>query len=286
MRKKIFNVFVCVLTTVIMLAGCTNTDSKEESSQQNESIQQSENTSVTGISLDNTGEIIDQKLEDIIKNGPGFSSSPYDYVKDSEDFEYIISLGDKALNYMLDKFESTKDNGLKEYIMAIACSRILDEGPEDKDWATAQEWYRGYISSQISFKNNMAEIYALALDSTILLDPALNHEMKYIAIDTGSLLDVSAHDKNNILRFFEKYSVEVKDASFEELKKQGLYNKDSMSIEGILLDIKEVDKLSDSKVIIQSSKYKSGLGAIGVKSTVVFKGDKWEVESAGITWIS
>lgn len=59
------------------------------------------------------------------------SSNPYDSTKDSKDLKDIVNLGDDALRYMLTKFENGKENGLKEYVMAIACSEILKENPDN-----------------------------------------------------------------------------------------------------------------------------------------------------------
>lgn len=83
------------------------------------------------------------------------SSNPYDYIKDresNEDYKYIISQGEKALNYMLKRFEKSNNNGLEEYIMAIACSEILEENSSDKDWATGKEWYKKYQKNLVDKK--------------------------------------------------------------------------------------------------------------------------------------
>lgn len=94
------------------------------------------------------GTIIDSKLNTICNNPKVASSSnPYDYTKDSKEFEDIINMGNDALKYMLMKFKNSKENGLKEYVMAIACSKILKENPETKTWATGREWYNNYVKS-------------------------------------------------------------------------------------------------------------------------------------------
>lgn len=45
---------------------------------------------------------------------------------------------------MLTKFKNDKGNGLREYVMAIACSEILKENTETKNWETGREWYDNY----------------------------------------------------------------------------------------------------------------------------------------------
>ena len=57
-------------------------------------------------------------------------------------------MGDEALTYILAEFKVSKDNGLKEYVMAIACSKILKEDPENKKWASGREWYDNYIEAR------------------------------------------------------------------------------------------------------------------------------------------
>jgi hypothetical protein len=93
---------------------------------------------------------IEKKLNNISNpksNEVSLSSNPYDYIKaedGKEDYEYIVSQGEKSLNYMLNKFENCNSNGLQEYIMAIACSEILKEDTASKNWATGREWYGNY----------------------------------------------------------------------------------------------------------------------------------------------
>ncbi len=134
MRRDLLKVIVILLAVifVISLIGCSNTAKK--------------------VSTDKTFEkTIDEKLNNIVNPkdiGVSKSSNPYDYIKgvnSSKDYKYIVSQGEKSLNYMLHKFASSDTNGLEEYIMAIACSEILKENPTDKKWATGREWYRNKI---------------------------------------------------------------------------------------------------------------------------------------------
>jgi hypothetical protein len=89
---------------------------------------------------------IDDKLSAIISNPNHMASSnPYDYTRNNKDYEYIVNQGDKALEHILSKFEKSNENGLKEYVMAIACSEILGEKPEQKNWSSGREWYEHYL---------------------------------------------------------------------------------------------------------------------------------------------
>jgi hypothetical protein len=132
---------------------------------------------------------------------------------------------------------------------------------------------------------DMAEIYSLALDAYMPLDSGLNHDMEYIAIDMSNFENVDEAGKKEILKYFEKYKVEVMDATYEELKERGLYDPEGLYLYGILLRVEKTD-ISRSKVVIEGSKYRSGLGAIGTRVTVKYKNKRWEVTKVDETWIS
>jgi hypothetical protein len=107
------------------------------------------------VSVDNAFEkTIDEKLANITHpkdSKVSLSSNPYDYIKgidSNKDYKYIVSQGEKSLNYMLKKFVSSNNNGLDEYIMAIACSEILKENPASKNWSSGREWYNNYMKQK------------------------------------------------------------------------------------------------------------------------------------------
>ena len=136
MRKILINVMVICLSVLFTysLSGCSNTTKKVS-----------------------TDKVFEQTIEKRLNNithpkdsRASLSSNPYDYIKDgdsNEDYKYIVSQGEKSLNYMLSKFANSNDNGLEEYIMAIACSEILKEDIETKKWETGKGWYDNYIKT-------------------------------------------------------------------------------------------------------------------------------------------
>ncbi len=72
----------------------------------------------------------------------GLSSNPYDYVGISPAFERLVERGRPALDAIASEIEDSPDDGLREYLLAIAGGRILGErGSSDtgKAWAA---WYR------------------------------------------------------------------------------------------------------------------------------------------------
>jgi hypothetical protein len=129
--------------------------------------------------------------------------------------------------------------------------------------------------------------YILALKLMIETDPGLNQSMDYIAVDMETLTELDAGDKKGILRALEtKYGVEAIDASFEELKAQGLYDEESGSLDGILLTFEKMEYNFNGSVTFTGAKMKSGVGAAGVQSTLEFDGSRWKIQESKQTWVS
>lgn len=136
-------------------------------------------------------------------------------------------------------------------------------------------------------KEHLGEIYSSALDSIMKQDEALSSNMEYLAIDMSNFEEVDARDKDEILSYFkEKYKVKVLDATIEQLQEKGLYNPDTMVLDGVLLRIEKVKFTFNNKVFFEGSKYRSGLGAIGVEVTVDYIDNKWKSKEVKMTWIS
>lgn len=128
--------------------------------------------------------------------------------------------------------------------------------------------------------------YSLALKLMMETDPGLNQSMDYIAVDMETF-ELDTGDKERILRSLEtKYGVDAMDASFEELKAQGLFEEESGSLDGILLTIEEMESNFNGSVTFNGAKMKSGLGAVGVQSTLKFDGSRWIIEESQQTWVS
>lgn len=133
-------------------------------------------------------------------------------------------------------------------------------------------------------ERDVANWFCLALDTVMPLDDALNGNMDYIAVD---MIDVPMNEwaKNQVLRYFEKYKVKTLEASLEQLREKGMYNRENRSLDGPLLRINKIT-LSDGKVILDCSKYRGAEGAIGVKVTLEWINSQWIVTNSVITWIS
>lgn len=136
-------------------------------------------------------------------------------------------------------------------------------------------------------KEHLGEVYSVALESIMEQDEALSSEMEYIAIDMSNFEGVDEKDKEEILSYFkEKYKVDVMDATFEELKEKGLYNPDTMVLDGVLLSIEKVDFKFNNNIFFEGSKYRAGDGAVGIELTVHYKDGDWRIKKSQMTWIS
>jgi len=74
------------------------------------------------------------------------SSNPYDYVGISPAFERLVGRGEPALEATASEIEASKENGLREYLLAIARQRILGGDEPNQAWATGKEWAALYRS--------------------------------------------------------------------------------------------------------------------------------------------
>jgi hypothetical protein len=80
-------------------------------------------------------------------NSSGVSSNPNDYIKANQtSFDAIVSKGQPAFKYLTKELKKDDQNGLKEWIMAKACSDILKDKDPVKEWASGKEWLQQYES--------------------------------------------------------------------------------------------------------------------------------------------
>lgn len=141
-------------------------------------------------------------------------------------------------------------------------------------------------NNEVNSKEHLGEIYRVALGSIMEKDEALSNNIEYIAIDMSNFEELNEQDKKEILAYFEeKFSIEVMDATYEELQEKGLYNTDTKVLDGVLLRIEKVDFVSN-EFVFDGSKYRAGDGAVGVKGIVHFKNGKWQIKESKETWKS
>jgi len=130
------------------------------------------------------------------------------------------------------------------------------------------------------------DIFKIAFNSFLDLDKGLNSQMEYIAIDFSPKNDITAEEKEKIMKYLESNDVPVLEATLEELQKQEeMYDEETRALKGILMKITEFT-IKENEAIIKGSKYRSGKGAIGVECSLIKEGETWKIKESNITWIS
>lgn len=134
-------------------------------------------------------------------------------------------------------------------------------------------------STESDPKEHLTEIYGTVFESMMENDKALNSNAEFISIDMNNLSDLTEQNKQDILIYLkDKYKIETMNVSFEELKEKGMYNPETMSLNGVLLRIEKVVFVNNYEVLFEGSKYRSGLGAFGCKIIVHFENDEWKIK--------
>lgn len=127
--------------------------------------------------------------------------------------------------------------------------------------------------------------YTTVIDKLYEEDSALNSNIKYIALDTSSIVNLNNEEKAELLKELENYGFTVLDMTIEQLEEEG-YVKDLYFEEGILFRIKD-QPIKGNSITMDISKWRSGLGSIGYDGTIVkYKDGKWEIDKQGNAWIS
>lgn len=163
--------------------------------------------------------------------------------------------------------------------------------------------YSGYImetypakidATKIEAVSKIELMYETIIDDIISKDEALNNQAEYISLDVdsfvlpkekgkgdiqGKYLGLEDSQKNTLLRYCKKYNKEVKGYSMQELKENGLFDDKNVKIDGILIYIESVDKITENSAIMTVGKYRSGLGAIFPKYKLTYKNGEWKIET-------
>ena len=74
----------------------------------------------------------------------GLSSNPFTYAEISPALDRLVARGKPALDAIADEIESSAEDGLREYLLAIAGHRIMGEVKVDESWSTGKGWARYY----------------------------------------------------------------------------------------------------------------------------------------------
>lgn len=127
--------------------------------------------------------------------------------------------------------------------------------------------------------------YTMVIDRLYGEDSGLNGEIKYIAIDTSLIKNLTDEQKSILLKEIEKYGYLVLDMTFEELQDNG-YIEDLYFKEGMLFRLED-EPMNGNSITMDASKWRSGKGAIGYDGLKVeYKNGEWKITRQGSAWIS
>ena len=136
--------------------------------------------------------------------------------------------------------------------------------------------------------NDMIDGFMAIIDDLYQEDEGLNGDITMIAFDTSEWTDLSKDEIETILKLVEsEYGFEVIQSSFDELKEQGLIDKDILSFkEGILIELKDI-RINDArnKITCSTHKWRGGDGAIGWDAEAKFSKGEWKITRSNM-WIS
>lgn len=126
-------------------------------------IQGSENINLPKKSVN-----VEKNIQDIVNGGSPISSSPFDYIKASqEEYDELLEYPKETFEYSIkDLIDNNADNGLKSYIEAILCSEINENFKYDFNSASDYlEHYKEFLTKSDSIFNDY-DRYALSLLNT------------------------------------------------------------------------------------------------------------------------
>ena len=162
----------------------------------------------------NLNKLTDIIIENALKNPTiVMSSNPYDYIN-NQYYDKIVDLGSKALPVIKKEIEKSKENGLREYILAIAAEEIvkvnLKEGRDSKTrWASAKDFVPQWHEYLISIPNNVKQVVSSNISNQEKIEklikfgkpaiPFIMDEIESGNEEIGMALDELTKDNENII---------------------------------------------------------------------------------------
>lgn len=152
-----------------------------------------------------------------------------------------------------------------------------------------RESYPAQISAsliELTGRNILIDAYIALIDDIYKEDPGLNGNISMMALNTLGWSDLTDIDKEIIFSLLKaSYGLEILEATYDELVKQGLIDEEMLYFEkGILIIIKNFNYDEEKQAISCSiEKWRSGKGAIGSNNvTAEYKDGKWEISKTNI----
>ena len=165
-------------------------------------------------------------------------------------------------------------------IFQLGCV-VKDKKVKEISSNSVEEKTKGEVKDDEEIVDGYMEIINMLYNK----DKDLNDGIKYIAIDTSNMRNLSEEGEKKLLKDLEGYGHTVLKVTMKGLKEKGFIEA-SIFKEGILFEIKH-DSIKNNKITMVASKYRSGLGAIGLNKVVIErKNNKWEIIEENGSWVS
>lgn len=130
----------------------------------------------------------------------------------------------------------------------------------------------------------IVEGYLSVIDLVFNIAPEMNTDLKYLAIDTDALTNLNEDDCTKFLDGLKIYNLEVLNASFEDLQKQG-YIHDTVFENGLFLKIEDTP-FANNQIQIIPSKWHTTTYAAGLSKVILTlnSDNTWCITDSGIPW--
>ncbi|OEH84297.1 hypothetical protein BHU72_10815 [Desulfuribacillus stibiiarsenatis] len=110
--------------------------------------------SACGVDVDAVKQKVEKQVEETLNNkinelvnqeATKFSSNPMEYIKNHQDlYNELVKESNGSIEYFVNEIKNSKENGLKEWILAKAAQDILGKQGIKEEWATGKEWLEKY----------------------------------------------------------------------------------------------------------------------------------------------
>lgn len=93
-----------------------------------------------------TNEEINEKLYVMVSDKKSRLSSYIGQViiNNRDQYDDIVNSGRTGFDYLISELKNSSQDGLREWIIAMACSDILNNKNPVKEWSTGKEWLMKY----------------------------------------------------------------------------------------------------------------------------------------------
>ena len=169
---------------------------------------------------------------------------------------------------------------------SMGCNRVEKVDYHNGEEGIYKEEYNKNEEMNHILKSEKAKIYAEVFDIVCEFDTSLNTNIKYINVDTSSLIDLTDSEKEELKTYIgEKYKLIILDKTFDELEEEG-YIENMGFKEGIMFKANEYLVNTDNEISFEAMKWVGGCGAIGFTVTATKYNNRWILNKCENTWIS